>query len=729
MKRRTFLIGSTVVAGGALVVGFRVRNSGLDAKAKSTAKPGEILLGGWVKIAGDGMITVLVPHCDMGQGTHTAVAMMLAEELDADWKMVHAERAPAETAFANNFIVEGYLLGERKIPHLFDSAVAATFGEAARLGNVQLTGGSLSVRMTGNRGFRAVGAAARSMLMQAAAKQLGVPLTELRTADSRVIHKASGRSVGYGELATAAAEFSAPSKPELKKREDFRIIGTSPQRFDIPAKATGRMIYDMDMKLPGMKVATVMAAPVHGGKLIQVDEAPAMKIAGVEHVVKLPNAVMVIANGYWQARQGLLALQPQWGDGGHSQVSTASLAKQNFDALAGSEGKLLFKVGDVGKVPTGTTVEATYDVPYLHHVTMEPINATAQWTPEKLTVWSGEQDALGAKARVLKISGLKDAQVELIGMPVGGGFGRRGTTRRWDHLEQVLAAAKRVAPNPVKLIWSREEDFAQGNYRPMVASTIRTAVDDKGQPLAWRQRMIDTPDLFVEEAADLFYSIPHQVVTIVSSPSHVMSGAWRSVAASQNCFYRECFMDELAHAAKKDAFEYRRDLLDPASRYRKVLEEAAKQGKWGSVLPPGRGRGIALIEAYGSIVATVIEAEVGANDVIKVHRVTTVVDCGMVVHPNTATQQIEGATVMGLSAALGEQITIDKGAVVQRNLHDYPVLKLAEVPIIDVHFLSSDGPVGGIGEVGLPPVAPALVNALFAANGVRRRSLPLRKSS
>jgi len=726
MKRRTFLIGSTVAAGGALLVGFGVRSSGFERQAKQAAKAGETLLGGWVKIASDGTVTAMVPHCDMGQGTFTALAMMLAEELDADWKTMRAERAPAEKAFANRFLVEGYVLDGRKLPRLLDGLVATSFAEASRLNNVQVTGGSLSIRTTGQLGMRVVGAATRSMLMQAAAQSLNVPLAELSTAASRVIHAPSGRSLGYGELAQAAAEFSPPASPILKQREAFRIIGTSPPRFDIPAKSTGQMIYGIDLKLPNMKVATVMAAPVHGGSLVKVDEQPAKTIAGVEHVLQLADAVIVIANGYWQAHQGLLALAPQWGDGGNGQVSTATLAKQHLAALAGSEGKALHTSGDVSQAPPGPTVEATYEVPYLHHMTMEPVNVTAQWTADKLTVWSGEQDALGAKAHLLKISGLKDEQVEFIGMPMGGGFGRR-SPRRSDHFVQALAAAKLVAPNPVKLIWSREEDFAQGAYRPMLASHIRATVDAQGQPVAWAQRCIDTPSLVIE-GFELPYRIAHQSVVKVASPSHVKFGAWRSVGFSQHGFYTESFMDELAHAAKRDPYEYRRDLLPPESRQRKVLDEAAKRANWSSARAPGHGRGIALVESFGSIVATVIEASTGADGKPKVHRVTAVVDCGTVVHPDTARQQIEGAIVMGLSAALGEAITINQGAVVQRNLHAYPLLKLGDTPRIEVHFIASDAAIGGIGEVGLPPVAPALVNALFAATGVRRRRLPLTTS-
>jgi len=724
MKRRTFLLGTAAALGGGLVIGYSAWRGKLDRQAKAAvASPGATLLANWVKIASDGSITVLVPHADMGQGSFTALAMVLAEELDADWSHMRAERAPAEIAFANGFLVQGFIFGTKPLPSVADDLARAGFAEAARLRNVQVTGGSMSVRTTGQMGLRVVGAAARAMLIEAAAQRWNVPTSEIEAARSVVTHKPTGRTATYAELAQAAAEISPPAHPRLKTHAEYRLIGSSQPRFDIPAKSTGRQTYGIDLQMPGMKVATVMAAPVTGGALIDVDPAPALALGGVERVVKLSDAVAVVGSGYWYARRGLLALSPRWSDGGNGTVTSDTIARQNLAALAGSEGKVLHKAGDVTRTAQGHAVEATYEVPLLYHAAMEPINVTALWADNKLTVWCGEQDALGAKANLLEVSGLPSSQVEFIGMPIGGGFGRR-TQRRSDHFRQVVELARAMAPHPVKLIWSREEDIAQGGFRPALASKVRATLDGNGMPVTWEQRFIDTPGIILE-GTEIPYSVANQSLTVVQSPTHVRGSAWRSVGHTQHGFYTECFIDELARAAGRDPFEYRRDLLPGGSRYRRVLEAAAEHAQWGTPLPAGRARGIAVVESFGSVVAEVVEASFDKDHTPHVHRVVAVVDCGTVVHRDTAAQQIEGAIVMGLSAALGEAITIDKGAVAQRTLHDYRLLKLADVPRIDVHFIEDEQiPWGGIGEVGLPPAAPALVNALAAA-GKRVRRLPV----
>jgi isoquinoline 1-oxidoreductase beta subunit len=437
----------------------------------------------------------------------------------------------------------------------------------------------------------------------------------------------------------------------------------------------------------------------------------------------MSDAVAVVGKGYWYARRGLLALAPRWTDGGNGAVTSDTISRQNLAALAGNEGRELHKAGDVKKVAQGRVIEATYEVPLLYHAGMEPINVTAQWANNKLTVWCGEQDALGAKANILEVSGLPSKQVEFIGMPLGGGFGRR-TQRRSDHFRQVVQLARELTPHPVKLIWSREEDIAQGGFRPALASKVRATLDGDGKPVAWEQRFIDTPGIILE-GVELPYSIPNQSLTVVQSPTHVRGSAWRSVGHTQHAFYTESFIDELARAAGRDPFEYRRDLLPAGSRHRRALEAVAKHAQWGTPLPEGRARGIAVMESFGSVVAEVVEASFTKDGVPRVHRVVAAVDCGTVVHRDTATQQIEGAIVMGLSATLGEAITIDKGAVAQRTLHDYRLMKLVEAPRIEVHFIEDETiPWGGIGEVGLPTAGPALVNALAAA-GKRVRRLPV----
>jgi isoquinoline 1-oxidoreductase subunit beta len=728
MKRRTFLIGTAAAAGG-LALGYRARSNAFEAHAGAlVARDGESLLGGWIKIGTDDTVTVYIPHVDMGQGTHTALAMMAAEELDADWSRVRAERAPAEKAFANRFLAEGWVMQGLRLPALLDGAVDTTFAEAARFVNLQITGGSTAVRFTGQVGMRVVGAAARAMLIEAAARRWGVPAQQLRAAEGIVSHPATGRSARYGELAAEAARLSVPASPRLKARKDYRIIGRSPPRFDIPAKVRGAAGYGIDLQLPGMLHAAVKAAPVHGGRMTAVDPAPALRMPGVERVVRLERAVAVVARSYWQATRGLAAMEPTFADGGNGGVSTASLGAQHGLALAGDQGSSMHRVGNAEAALAAASnrfVEATYRVPFLHHAAMEPINATAQFRDGKLTVWAGEQDALASKASLVKWTGLSAADVTLIALPVGGSFGRRIAVAA-GYLEQAARIAMEMSPHPVKTIWSREEDFAQGTYRPALASRIRAALGADGRPTAWSQVYVDNPALQRNEAFLLPYAIPNQSIRSVARRSHVHVGTWRSVAHSQHGFYTESFIDELAHAAGQDPFAYRRDLLPAGSRHRRALEGAAERADWGQTLPAGVGRGIALVESFGTVVAQVIEASLGPRGAPRVHRVTAVVDCGDVCHPDTAAAQVEGAIVMGLSAAIAEEITIEGGAVVQANFPDYPILTLAQTPPhIDVQFVASGGPWGGLGEPGLPPVAPALANAIFAASGRRLRTLPL----
>jgi isoquinoline 1-oxidoreductase beta subunit len=736
MKRRTFLIGSAAAVGGlagGLTLGYRAWAGAFDAHAAAlVARDGESLLGGWIRIGTDDTVTVFIPHVDMGQGTHTALAMMAADELDADWSRVRVERAPAEKAFANRFLAEGWVMQGRQVPAFLDGAMDMAFAEAARLHNLQITGGSTAVRFTGQVGMRVVGAAARAMLVRAAARRWGVAADALAAADGVVSHAASGRSARYGELAADAARLSVPATPRLKQRKDYRIVGTSPPRLDIPAKVRGAAGYGIDVELPGMLYAAVKAAPVHRGRLVSVDPAPALAQPGVERVVRLERAVAVVARSWWQANRALAALSPRFSDGGSAAASSATLFADQERALAAGAGKPLHSLGDAAtalqSAPAGRVVEAVYRVPFLHHASMEPINATARFKDGKLTVWAGEQDGLGSKAKLAKRTGLRAADITLIPLPVGGSFGRRMAATS-GYLDQAARIAIALSPRPVKMIWSREEDFAQGAYRPALMTRMRAALGTDGRPVAWMQVYADNPDM-PGGAFAIPYLIPNQSFASVAGRSHVRVGSWRSVAHSQHGFYTECFIDELAHAAGQDPFAYRRDLLPAGSRQRRALETAAAKAGWGEALPPGVGRGIALVESFGTIVAHVVEASLGPQTsggaLPRVHRVTAAVDCGAVVHPDTAAAQIEGAIVMGLSAAIAEQITIDAGAVVQRSFPDYPLLTLARTPPrIEVHFLDSDGAWGGLGEPGLPPVAPALANALFAASGRRLRTLPL----
>ncbi len=729
MKRRTFLIGSLAAAGG-LALGYRAWSRSFEAQAVHlVAQDGESLLGGWIKIGADDLVTVYIPHVDMGQGTHTALAMMAAEELDADFSRVRAERAPAEKAFANRFLGEGWVLHRWNIPHVLDEGIDVAFAEAARLFNLQVTGGSTAVRFTGQFGMRIIGAAARAMLVEAAARRWGVGAEHLAAADGIVTHAARGRRARYGDLAADAARLSVPASPRLKPRRDFKIIGTSPPRFDVRAKVQGAAGYGIDLRLPGMLYAAVQAAPVHGGGLLALDPAPALAIPGVERVVSLKHAAAVVARSYWQAQRALAALAAAFSEAGNAGVSSSSLGAAHDRALATDRGRRMQSAGNaeasLGSAPAGRRVDATYRVPFLHHAAMEPINATAQYENGKLTVWAGEQDGLGSKASLARWIGLSAADVTLIPLPVGGAFGRRAAASA-AYLEQAARIAMALSPRPVQMIWSREEDFTQGTYRPALTTRLRGALAADGRPLAWSQVYTDNPGVRDHSAAYAVpYAIPNLSIRSVSLPTHVRVGIWRSVAHSQHGFWTETFIDELAHAAGQDPFHYRRDLLPAGSRHRRVLETAAGRAGWGEPLSSGVGRGIALVESFGTVVAHVIEASLGADGIPHVHRVTAAVDCGQVCHPDTATAQVEGAIVMGLSAAIAEAITLEGGMVAQRNFPDYPILTLAQTPPrIDVHFLASDGPWGGLGEPGLPPVAPALGNALFAATGRRLRTLP-----
>lgn len=744
MKRRSFLI-ATAAATGGLALGYRL----LDATHGASTQPeglaglaggGEVLLGGWVKIGRDDTVTVYVPHVDMGQGSHTALAMMLAEEMDADWSRMRTEQAPADDAFANRFLARGFVMNNRQIPALFDGVVDSAFGMAARYIKLQITGGSSAVRFTGQDGMRVAGAVARELLMHTAARRWNTSMQELHTANGAVHHAASGRSARYGVLAEAAAQLPVPSKPKLKNAADFKLIGTSPPRLDIPGKVNGSLKYGIDISLPNMRYAAVTAAPVHGEKLVACDTGAALAVAGVERVVQLPDAVAVIAHGYWAAHKGLLALKPVFGDDGNRAVSSAGIERAHGAALLkeddGDGTKVLHEQGDAltqlaqfaqGAQGDPRALDATYHVPFLHHAAMEPINFTAQFASGSIYFWGGAQNLLWTRAELAKLAGVPMDKVSLFPMPLGGAFGRRSLPDMTNYLPQIVQIGREASPYPVKMIWSREEDFAQGAYRPALASRIRAALADDGRPTAWVQSYIDTGGR--NEAYLLPYAIPNQSIRAVPGAYHIRRGAWRSVAHTQHGFYTESFVDELAHAAGRDPYLYRRDLLPPGSRHRRVLEAAAQQAGWGKPLAAGHARGIAIVASFGSIVAEVVEVSLDADRKPRIHRVTAAVDCGGLVHPDTARQQVEGSIVMGLSAALAEQITIRDGAVVQRNFHDYPLLRMHQVPEIDIHFLTSDAPLGGLGEPAVPPVAPALTNALFALTGKRIRALPVARTA
>lgn len=722
VKRRAFLIGGIAVVGAGLF-GIKLADSSAAKKAvELTTGKGEHSFATWLKIAEDDQITIYSPHTDIGQGSNTGLAQMLAEELDAAWDKVKLVSAPAEPPFANTGLGRGFLAEMTGQPGIVEGIPQSFLSFIARSMNLQITGGSSALRFTGQKTFQMVGAATRAVLIEVAAKRLSVPATELTTADSKVLHAKSGKALRYGELAAEAATMSLESDPRLKNPKDYKIMRQSMPRLDLPAKVDGSAQYGMDFKVPDMRVATIMAAPVRGGKLTSVDPAPAMAVKGVEKVIKLDNAVAVVAKGYWSALSGLRSLSPQFSDGGNAGFSTASIFKAYDDLIAKGEPDGEAGEGDVQAALGAKPIEAKYQVPFLHHAMMEPFALTAHFKDGKLNLWGGMQDPLASKMLATEVSGLDADNVTFHPMLIGGSFGRR-LPMYMEIVEQVTKLAMQL-PYPVKLIWSREEEVQQGAYRPQSAAILKAAIGKDGKIAAYLNDYAQTES--AESETTFIYDLPVVARRHYEYASNQQTGAWRSVNSTQQGFYNESFMDELAHAAKADPVDFRRKHLKPGSRHLKVLEEVAKRSGWGAPLPEGVGRGVAIVESFKTIVAHVIEASVKEDGSPKVLKVTTVVDAGSIVNPDGAAAQIEGGTIMGLSSAIGEAITLDKGAVQQSNLTDYPILKLADAPPVhDIHFIESGANMGGIGEPGVPPAAPALANALFAVTGKRIRSLPL----
>lgn len=725
VKRRAFLVGGALLlGGGAFGLYFANNSAQARAKALTEASGGRNFLT-WMKIAEDDTVTLYSPHIDFGQGSHTALGQMLADELDADWAKVVVEQAPADSAFANAALVQNFLGEISGMPGVVGALPAAVVGMLTRSQNIQITGGSSAVRFTGQAGMRVVGAAVRLALIEEAAGRMDVPASELIAANSTITHPPTGRTLRYGELAEGAAKRSLTSSPKLKDPKDFKLIGASLPRADIPAKVDGSAVYGIDFTLPDMRVATIAAAPVRGGKLVQVDEAPAMAIAGVEKVVKLEDAVIVVAKGYWQAAKGLVALSPEFSDGGNGSVSTASIYAAQDELRQTGKPSNTAGAGDVDaafKAAGAKLITADYRVPFLHHAMMEPFALTGHFRDGKLHLWGGLQDPLGARDRAAKAAGLSMDDVVFNPMIMGGGFGRRfpGVT---EILDQIGPLAKQV-PYPVKLIWSREEEVRHGTYRPQSSARLSAALDADGKITAWRSDYVQGDN--AEAEAGFIYDVPATSRRHFEYKSNQIDGPWRSVNSTQIGFYNESFMDELAAAAGEDPYRFRRKHLPAGSRYVAVLDEVAKRADWDSALPDGHGRGIAIVESFGTIVGEVIEVMIAPDGTPKILKAFAVVDCGTVVNPLNAEAQISGGLIMGLSAAMGEAITLNKGAVEQSNFTDYPLLTLADAPAeVDVHFINSGAKMGGIGEPGVPPASPALASAIAAASGQRIRTLPI----
>ena len=709
--RRAF-IGTGALAGGGFVLGVTgaiVAPSRHSVRADDAESTGE--LNTWILVTPDNIVTVLIPHCEMGQGAQTALAMMAAEEMDADWNLVRIKEAPALDAYANAYIGRAFLSVPGPLERGFDYGTY----RLARLAGLQITGGSLSVRSTGHYGMRVGGAAARAMIVAAAAKQFGVSASECAVANSRVTHTVSGKSATFGELAKAAVKESVPSHPALKDPNAYTLRRTAQPRRDLRSKVDGSAIYGVDFTTAGMLHAAVEIAPVFGGKLVSVDTAAAEKMPGVKRVLKLDEAVAVVADTYWQARKALATLEPRFDDAGHGAVSSATI----FDAFDKA-------LGAPPEMPSGATVvKADYQVPFLPHATMEPMACTVRVTGDRAEVWAGTQDPLNSRSTAAKALGISAEAVQYTNLALGGGFGRK-LPGYHDFVDMTARIAKVMSPAPVKLIWSRETDMQHGFYRPAAMARFAGALDAAGVPLAASCFYAGGGD---GESTFMPYAIAEKNAKARDAKHHVRTGPWRSVLNSQHGFFKEAFIDEMAHAAKKDPFEFRRDLMTEHPRFKAVLEKVAAMAKWGLPLPRGEGRGIAITESFGSIVGQVAHVAVSPDGTLKVKSICAAVDCGDVVNTDTATAQVEGGIMFGLAAAWLGEITIADGRVAQSNFHDFKTLILSGAPLVQVQFIRSDAHIGGLGEPAVPPVAAAVTNAIFAATGVRVRSLPIKNAS
>lgn len=709
--RRDFIVAGSV-AGIGLFVGISVGKKELGAAPKikripakpiAAAPAAPVDLNPWIRIGSDDVVTFFISESEMGQGVLTSLAMVIGEELEVDWTKIRSEHA---------------LTDPKKYGH-------------------QLTGGSSSVNGNYER-FRQVGARARQMLIAAAAETWKVPAAECRAEKGAVVHDKSDRRLSYGLLAEHAAKAPAEEKPELKGGEKHALIGKPMQRLDVPAKVRGEAVFGIDVKVPGMMIARVVHSPVFGGKVKRFDATEAKKVAGVREVVEIPTGVAVVADHFWAAKTGADQLDIEWDEGAHGKLSSAAITAELKRIV--QKGIDARKEGDaaaaIARTPRAKRLEAVYEVPYLAHATMEPLNCTADVRPDRCEIWAPTQAQTSVHQMAAKVLRLPIENIIIHTTFLGGGFGRKAQT---DYVEDAVHLSKAIG-KPVKVIWSREDDMRGGWYRPAAYNVLTGALDNDGWPVAWVHR-IANPSILerlfplkdgldraaIEGAENLPYAIPNLHVTYARPELPVTTWFWRSVGSSQNGYVTECFLDELAALGKKDPFELRRRLLEKSPRHKRVLEIAAEQAGWGQPLPPGRARGIAVHFSFGSYVAEVAEVSIGEGGRPRVHRVVCAVDSGGVVNPQTIVQQMESAIVYGLSAALDGRIDIENGRVKQGNFDDYPVLRMNEMPVIESHVVPSGDSLGGIGEPGTPPIAPAVVNALFALTKKPIRKLPIGK--
>ena len=710
VSRREFLIAGAA-AGGGLLLGWHLDGRPRVAAAAAEATPSVFAPNAFIRIGTDGRVTLIMSQVEMGQGTYTSMPMLLAEELEVGLDQVRLEHAPPDARLYANPL----------------------FGD-------QETGASSSVRAF-YQPLRRAGAAARTMLVAAAAATWNVDPASCRAQKGVVTHSPTGRALTYGALADKAATLPVPAQVTLKEPKDFTLIGTPAKRLDTPAKVNGTAQYGIDVRLPGMKIATVAASPVLGGKVASFDDSKAKAIKGVRQIVRLDDVVAVVADNMWAATQGLKALDIRWDDGPNATLSTADVV-QGLAAAVQTPGVVARKEGDaVAAIASAPAkMEAVYQVPFLAHAAMEPMNCTVHVRPDRCEVWTGSQVLTRAQATAARVTGLPLDKVVVHNHYLGGGFGRR---LEHDYVTQAVRIAQHV-DGPVKVIWTREEDIRHDVYRPYYYDRLAAGVDARGQPIAWTHRIVGPailarylPAAFrdgidpdgLDGAVHLIYDIPAIQVEFVRHEEPVLNtGFWRGVGVTHNTFVIESFIDELAAAAKQDPVAYRRALLGKSPRARAVLDVAAQAAGWGQPLPAGRGRGVSLLySGWGSYLAEVAEVEVSKSGEVRVHRVVCAVDCGTVVNPDTVKAQIEGGIVFGISGALWGEATLENGRVQQSNFHDVRVLRINETPAIEVHLVRNAEPPGGIGEPGTAVTAPALANAVFAATGKRVRKLPLER--
>ena len=704
MSRRGFLRAG-VSAGGGLLLSLNLPFGGGEAEAAGT---GSFKPNAFIRIESDGEIILTMPYVEMGQGTYTAIPMLIAEELEVDLSQVRLEHAPPnEKLYANPLI------------------------------GVQATGNSNAIRGAW-KPLRQAGATARTMLVSAAAKRWKVDPETCRAQRGEVHHESTGRRIGYGELAPEAAALPVPESVTLKPPQDFKLIGTPAKRLDTPLKVNGTAVYGIDVRPPGVKIATLAQSPAFGGRVRSVDDRAAMAVKGVRQIVRLDDAVAVVADHMGAAQKGLAALTIEWDDGPHAGLDTASIARELEQATLGP-GVVAQSIGDAdgAMARSATKLEASYQVPFLAHAAMEPMNCTVHFRDDVCEIWLGNQAVARVQAMAATAAGLPPEKVIVHNHLIGGGFGRRLEA---DGAVRAVQIARHV-DGPVKVVWTREEDIQHDMYRPYWFDRIAAGLDDQGRPVAWKNRFAGSsviarwlppgfqngldPDS-TEGAINLAYDLPNFHVEYVRiEPPGIPTAFWRSVGPSHNVFVTESFIDELAAAAKQDAVAYRRSLLLKAPRAKAVLDLAAEKAGWGQPLPQGSGRGVALQSVFGSYLAQIAEVEVAKAGTVRVRRVVCAVDCGTVVNPDTVQAQIQSAIVFGTTAALYGEVTLKNGRIEQTNFDTYQMLRINEAPAVEVHIVQSAEAPGGMGEAGTSLIVPAIANAIFAATGKRLRRMPV----